>query len=151
MAREQWPDLQRRRALQLLSENGGDLRAAVRSFGQEHERPLPLDTLRRWSERSSDPTMAPSVDGLAMRLLRLCSSEVTRLERSETKTDLERAGKVAQILKTIEPLTRSKARAGRTLADLNTSDPQTHGETTQSQGAAAQTLTTDGDLSDLSV
>jgi transposase-like protein len=120
-----WPPQTRQRARELYEETGHSPVETIARLESELGVILPKSTLHAWTRGRPVSADAQTVDGLATRLLRLCSSEMSRLERQTRSLDLDRAGKVAQILKTIEPLTRVKRSTARTLADLS-------GETTPS-------------------
>jgi hypothetical protein len=81
---------------------------------------VPIATVSRWMLRSSRGSEGPTISELADRTIRLLSQEMTRLERSNTRPDLDRMAKVAQILRTLDGLKTVKTdRARRTLSDLD--------------------------------
>jgi hypothetical protein len=140
---ETWAPQVRQRARELYEETGHSPTRTIARLESELGVILPTSTLHAWTRGRPISAEAQTVDGLAKRLLRLCSSEMGRLERQTRSLDLDRAGKVAQILKTIEPLTRAKRSTARTLADLNGSTGTNADETEQSRSIATE-------LSDLS-
>jgi hypothetical protein len=124
----------------LAEEENGDLRAVRRRLETEHRLSVPNTTLRLWVRRRAVPT-APSVQTISERALALLSSEMSRLERSSAKLDLDRLGKVAQTLKTLDGLSRKQAAPGlKTLSDLSSdADPKPEREDVQ---ASSQNGTT---------
>jgi hypothetical protein len=117
----QWPDAIRQRAVEIYADEGGRLTVTQKRVKAELSADVPLSTLKNWIKGWRPVDDEPTVQGTAQRLIRLCSSEMRRLERLPTaKVDLDRAAKVAQILKTVEPLAKQKTGQGpRTLGDLD--------------------------------
>lgn len=82
---------------------------------------VPLATVSRWlalmPARATRPDV-PTTGALADQALALVSSELRRLER-QSRPDLDRLAKVAQILKTIDGLRQGPKVKPRSLADLS--------------------------------
>jgi hypothetical protein len=116
---KRWPEPVKRRAREIYASEGRSVSRTRDRLRAEDGQDVPLATLERWCILRPEASEAPSVPGLATRLLSLCSSELRRLERlPASKVDLDRATKVAQILKTVDPLTRSVRQAPQRLSDL---------------------------------
>jgi hypothetical protein len=117
-----WTPAVRERASDLLADLLGDVPRVARALREELGADVPHPTLKRWRDEAHRSNAVPSVAGISDRALRLLAGEMTRLEAlPSSKLDLERLGKVASTLKTLDGLTRSSRSAprARTLADLN--------------------------------
>lgn len=117
-----WTPTVKERASDLLADLMGDVPRVARALRDELGVDVPHPTLKRWRDEAHRSNAVPSVAGITDRALRLLAGEMTRLEAlPSSKLDLERLGKVATTLKTLDGLTRSSRSAGkaRTLADLN--------------------------------
>lgn len=121
--RPRWSPAVKETAAQIHRETGGDIGQASARLEAEHGLTIPPQTLRRWARDTGPDPSTATVQGTAQRLISLCASELSRIERTPpAQRDLDRAGKVAQILKTVEPLARTKAQARRSLSDLTPGD-----------------------------
>jgi hypothetical protein len=92
--------------------------------GEDLSHPQP--TVNAWVRADRATMPPPSIGAVADRVLRLASSELGRLEQQHpSKLDLERVGKVAQILKTLQGLGTGKrgSEPTRTLQDLSSEEP----------------------------
>src|SRR3954466_4281562 len=117
---DRWPRATRARAVDLYLEAERNVAETQRRLAAELGQTVPVETLRHWVRGADTADGPPTVPALSGRLLRLCSLELARLERAPaSKMDLDRAGKVAQILKVVEPLVKGKGQAPRRLEDLS--------------------------------
>jgi transposase len=121
--RQSWSPKLRDAARQIRRDTGAGPTVIMRRINAEHGVNVSLGTVKSWLRKLEPETEQPTVGDLAARALRLSSQELRRLERSSpSKVDLDRLNRVAQILKTLEPLTRAKSGASgglMTLADLS--------------------------------
>jgi hypothetical protein len=95
----------------------------MRRLERDHDLRVSLSTLRHWVRTDPAPPDHPTARSLAERLILRLSAEIRTLER-QGRLDLDRTTKVAGILKTLEPLTKttSKRQTLDTLSELDSSD-----------------------------
>lgn len=146
-----WPRAVRETVERIAEEERGDVGAVRRRLQAEHGLTVPSTTLRLWVRRRAAPDV-PTVGAIAERALSLLSSEISALERASVRVDLDRLGKVAQTLKTLEGLSRRQAGTRRqTLSDLSagsqTAD-EAEGVASRSQSVTTGLSTLDVDPSD---
>jgi hypothetical protein len=123
---------------QTIRQRAVDLSDAERLTGQEIRQRLkselgadvPLPTVRRWVREGVEPMRAPTAEELAERVQILVSSELRRLER-QSRPDLERLSKCAQILKTVNGVKQAPKQKARTLADLSSQSDRAEEEAVQ--------------------
>ena len=117
-------------AVAIAAEGGLSMAEVSRRLERQKGVKVAPGTIRTWVAAADLSTDGQSVGKLARKALGLASSELARLERqSPSKRDLGRLAQTVSILKTIDPLLKSKSgQSGQTLTDLTGADESSASE-----------------------